>query len=114
MRVHRAGRQRSSVASTRPGRTVALLRRRPLGTVHATFTAHGPSKPHLGWRVVQERAGLVPLCLLALLAVDVHEMVVLIVVAAVVQGQRLSADGLAGGGEPLCPFFWGLWFVIGV
>src|SRR5260370_35757547 len=67
----------------------------------------------MGWRVVQERAGLVPLCLLTLLAVDVHEMGVLIAVAAVVQGQRLSADGLAGGGEPLFPFFWRRGFVVG-
>ncbi len=48
------------------------------------------------------------------MAVGVYEMVVLIVVAAAVGSQRLSTQGLAGGGEPLFPFVGGLWFVIGV
>ncbi len=47
------------------------------------------------------------------MAVDVYEMVVLIAGSAV-QGQRLSAQGLAGGGEPQLPFLWGLRFVVGV
>ena len=51
--------------------------------------------------------------LMASMAVDVYEMVVLIAGSAV-QGQRLSAQGLAGGGEPQLPFLWGLRFVVGV
>jgi hypothetical protein len=50
---------------------------------------------------------------MASMAVDVYEMVVLIAGSAV-QGQRLSAQGLAGGGEPQRPFLWGLRFVVGV
>jgi hypothetical protein len=48
------------------------------------------------------------------MAVGVYEMVVLIAGSAIVHGQRLSAEGLAGGGEPLCPFLWRLWFAVGV
>ena len=52
--------------------------------------------------------------LLASMAVGVYEMAVLIVVAATVRGQRLSAQSLAGGGEPLLPFVGRLWFMVGV
>src|SRR6266446_6674257 len=89
----------------------ALLRRGPLRTVRATFTAHGSSKSlgrggcSAGWAA----SGSV-----APSAVFVDKASFLLARGAARDGDRVQGDRLAGGRRPLFPLFRTARWVIGV
>ena len=96
----------------RSGSAGALLRRGPLRTVRATFTAHGSSKSlGRGWCW----SGWAASCAVAPSAVFVNKALFLFVRAAAARdGERVQRDRLAGGGRPLFPFFRAARWVVGV
>jgi len=99
---------------SRSGSPGALLRRGPLGTGLATFTASGSSSPYgvtaagACWVWCRRRHRVVA-------GVGVYEMDVVGFVRRArfpLDGDRLFADRLAGGREPLFPFLGSLGFTV--